>query len=186
MTAQDKPYPVVELLIETFGDWLKHRRELNEMRQMDPADFDRIASWSVKDRMPRMSCRSCSGPSGSTWPISYAPSLWCCVTWSASAPCAITNANATANLRSGLLLNIMRDIAPTRPRSMVLAKRRSGLVDRRPGDRRDDVEIISPLPQSRPRSRWCAWPCRRAAAPPSGRRAGSRRARRSPAARMPR
>ena len=44
MTAQDKPYPVVELLIETFGDWLKHRRELNEMRQMDPADFDRIAS----------------------------------------------------------------------------------------------------------------------------------------------
>ena len=33
----------VELLIDTFGDWLKHRRELNEMREMDAANFDRIA-----------------------------------------------------------------------------------------------------------------------------------------------
>jgi transcriptional regulator with XRE-family HTH domain len=44
MTAQDHPYPVVELLINTFGDWLKHRRELNEMRQLNTAEFDRIAS----------------------------------------------------------------------------------------------------------------------------------------------
>ena len=43
MTAQEHPYPRVELLINTFGDWLKHRRELNEVRQMDRADFDRIA-----------------------------------------------------------------------------------------------------------------------------------------------
>ena len=27
-----------------FADWLKHRRELSEIRQMDRADFDRIAS----------------------------------------------------------------------------------------------------------------------------------------------
>ena len=44
MPVQNKPYPVVDFLIETFGDWLKHRRELNEMRQMDTGDFDRIAS----------------------------------------------------------------------------------------------------------------------------------------------
>ena len=43
MTVQDHPYPRVELLINTFGDWLKHRRELNEIRQMDRSDFDRIA-----------------------------------------------------------------------------------------------------------------------------------------------
>ena len=43
MTAQDHPYPRVESLINTFGDWLKHRRELNEIRQMDRSDFDRIA-----------------------------------------------------------------------------------------------------------------------------------------------
>lgn len=43
MTAQSKPYPAVQLLIDTFADWLKHRRELNEIRQMDRADFDRIA-----------------------------------------------------------------------------------------------------------------------------------------------
>ena len=43
MTAQDHPYPRVESLINSFGDWLKHRRELNEIRQMDRSDFDRIA-----------------------------------------------------------------------------------------------------------------------------------------------
>jgi hypothetical protein len=44
MTAQDHPYARVEMLIDTFADWLKHRRELNEMRQLDRFDFDRIAS----------------------------------------------------------------------------------------------------------------------------------------------
>src|SRR4051812_4780025 len=43
MTAQSKPYPAVQLLIDTFANWLKHRRELNELRQMDRADFERIA-----------------------------------------------------------------------------------------------------------------------------------------------
>jgi transcriptional regulator with XRE-family HTH domain len=44
MTAQSKSYPVVEMLTSTFSDWLKHRRELNEMRQLDTSEFDRIAS----------------------------------------------------------------------------------------------------------------------------------------------
>lgn len=44
MTVQEHPYPRVEVLIDTFGDWLKHRRELKEMRDMDAANFGRIAS----------------------------------------------------------------------------------------------------------------------------------------------
>lgn len=44
MTVQEHPYPRVELLIDTFGDWLKHRRELREMREMDAANFGRIAN----------------------------------------------------------------------------------------------------------------------------------------------
>ena len=43
MTVQEKPYPVVSLVIDTFGEWLKHRRELNEMHDMDAANFGRIA-----------------------------------------------------------------------------------------------------------------------------------------------
>lgn len=43
MTAQSKPYPVVDYLINKFGDWLNHRRELGDVRQLDRTDFDRIA-----------------------------------------------------------------------------------------------------------------------------------------------
>lgn len=42
MTAHS--LPVVEMLIHSFGDWLKHRREMNELRQLNTAEFDRIAS----------------------------------------------------------------------------------------------------------------------------------------------
>ncbi len=44
MSAHNSPYPAVQRLIDTFAEWLKHRRELNEMRQMDRSDFERIAS----------------------------------------------------------------------------------------------------------------------------------------------
>src|SRR3977135_3830158 len=44
MTIQDHPYPRVEFLIDMFADWLKHRREFSEVRQMDRSDFERIAS----------------------------------------------------------------------------------------------------------------------------------------------
>ena len=35
MTVQEKPYPVVSLVVDIFGEWLKHRRELKEMREME-------------------------------------------------------------------------------------------------------------------------------------------------------
>jgi uncharacterized protein YjiS (DUF1127 family) len=44
MSAQAKPYAVVDTLVTAFSDWLKHRRELNELRQLNTAEFDRIAS----------------------------------------------------------------------------------------------------------------------------------------------
>ena len=44
MSAQSNPYPVIDMLMNTFGDWLKHRRELNELRQLNTFEFDRIAS----------------------------------------------------------------------------------------------------------------------------------------------
>ena len=44
MTVQEKPNPVVSRVIDIFGEWLKHRRGLREMREMDAAHFGQIAS----------------------------------------------------------------------------------------------------------------------------------------------
>ena len=43
MTAPHETYPTVEFLIDKFAAWLKHRRELNEIRRMNRTDFDLIA-----------------------------------------------------------------------------------------------------------------------------------------------
>ena len=44
MTVQEKPYPTVTRMVDIFGEWLKHRRELREMREMDADNFGQIAS----------------------------------------------------------------------------------------------------------------------------------------------
>ena len=44
MTTQSKPYSRVAFLINTFADWLKHCREIDEIRRLDRAEFDRIAA----------------------------------------------------------------------------------------------------------------------------------------------
>ena len=43
MAAQIKTYPIVENAINLFGDWLKHRQEMRELRDMNSDDFARIA-----------------------------------------------------------------------------------------------------------------------------------------------
>ncbi|WP_322515419.1 hypothetical protein SR870_20900 [Rhodopseudomonas palustris] len=43
MPAHSRPYPFVDRLIETFAEWLKHRRDVSEMCQFDAAEFSRIA-----------------------------------------------------------------------------------------------------------------------------------------------
>jgi hypothetical protein len=41
MTIQD--LSTFDRLTQTFCDWLNHRREVEEMRQLGPAEFDRVA-----------------------------------------------------------------------------------------------------------------------------------------------
>lgn len=43
-SARDRPHSVVERLNHMFRDWLKHRRELKEMRELNTSEFDRIAN----------------------------------------------------------------------------------------------------------------------------------------------
>ncbi len=44
MTAEDRPPTLIERLTHMFADWLQRRQELGEMRQLNTAEFDRIAS----------------------------------------------------------------------------------------------------------------------------------------------
>ena len=43
MTSSIKSYPLVDKVTEIFGDWLKHRQEIREMRELDDGEFTRIA-----------------------------------------------------------------------------------------------------------------------------------------------
>jgi hypothetical protein len=43
MTLSIKSYPFVDKVIDIFGDWLKHRQEVREMRELDAGEFSRIA-----------------------------------------------------------------------------------------------------------------------------------------------
>jgi hypothetical protein len=43
MAARAKTYPIVENAINLFGDWLKHRQEMRELRDLNNGDFARIA-----------------------------------------------------------------------------------------------------------------------------------------------
>jgi uncharacterized protein YjiS (DUF1127 family) len=43
MASQTKTYPIVENAINLFGDWLKHRQEMRELRDMNSGEFARIA-----------------------------------------------------------------------------------------------------------------------------------------------
>ena len=43
MATRTKTYPIFENAINVFGDWLKHRQEMREFRDMNSGDFVRIA-----------------------------------------------------------------------------------------------------------------------------------------------
>jgi len=43
MATQTKTYPIVESAINLFGDWLNHRREMRELRDINSGDFARIS-----------------------------------------------------------------------------------------------------------------------------------------------
>jgi hypothetical protein len=44
-TTQPQPYPVVTKVIDLFSDWLRQRRELNELMEFaaDPGELERVA-----------------------------------------------------------------------------------------------------------------------------------------------
>jgi uncharacterized protein YjiS (DUF1127 family) len=42
MTTQIKTYPIVASAINLFGDWLRRRQEMHELREMNSGDFARI------------------------------------------------------------------------------------------------------------------------------------------------
>lgn len=44
MPAYCRPYSRLDLLLGTFSEWLKQRRELKELHELDRTDFDRIAN----------------------------------------------------------------------------------------------------------------------------------------------
>jgi hypothetical protein len=43
MATQIKNYPIVESAINLFGDWLRHQKEMRELREINDGDFTRIA-----------------------------------------------------------------------------------------------------------------------------------------------
>ncbi|MBR0695392.1 helix-turn-helix transcriptional regulator [Bradyrhizobium lablabi] len=43
MSAKARTYPVVAYWLNVFGEWLKHRRELGELRRLDDASLNQIA-----------------------------------------------------------------------------------------------------------------------------------------------
>lgn len=43
MATQTKTYPIVENAINLFNDWLRHRREMRELRDMNSNDLAQIA-----------------------------------------------------------------------------------------------------------------------------------------------
>ena len=43
MATRIKTYPMVESAINLFGDWLRHRQEMRELRDMNSGEFARIA-----------------------------------------------------------------------------------------------------------------------------------------------
>jgi len=57
MTPSIKSYPLVDKVVDIFGDWLKHRREIREMRELDASEFTRIAHELLRHtRRPRHIC----------------------------------------------------------------------------------------------------------------------------------
>ena len=127
MNVRDKPYPVVDLVIETFGDWLKHRRELKEMREMDAASFDQIAgdlriSSADLEALVRQGPHAADQlPTRLTW---RAPRRTCCATWSASAPCATTSAVATTSSPPAPPARTTKNIAAMPPPSTASVRTR--------------------------------------------------------------
>ncbi|MEH2490042.1 hypothetical protein V1280_005981 [Bradyrhizobium sp. AZCC 2230] len=153
MNAASRPYPIVQDLIESFAGWLKHRRELSELRQLDRSDFGRSRmisgsrpmiwkSWSTTAGTRPTNSRKCWSSLASTPTACSARSRSCCATWSGSARCAIKRHAAIWSSSPARSLKITtaiaamprrwsHSIAPTSRRAE-LQRAAVGLIRRRP------------------------------------------------------
>jgi hypothetical protein len=61
MTPPTKPYPIVTGLIDLFGDWLKHRQAIREIRGLDSGEFASIAR-DLRVTPSELDALVCQGP----------------------------------------------------------------------------------------------------------------------------
>lgn len=61
MAPQTRPYPIVTGLIDLFGDWLKHRQEIREIRGLDSGEFASIAQ-DLRVTPADLDALVCQGP----------------------------------------------------------------------------------------------------------------------------
>jgi hypothetical protein len=139
MASQIKAYPIVENAINLFGDWLKHRHEMRELRDMNSGDFARIArdlcvspaeldevvrqGPHASDELPRLlkslgiDEATCRGRS-----------LSCSVTWCASVPHVSRRPGAIAISTQAPSPSTMSNTAPMRRPSTNWTKGRDAFV----------------------------------------------------------
>ena len=129
MADQNQFLSVVERLTHQFGNWLKHRQELSEMRRLSATEFDRIASElqvsrtdldelvrrgpHAADELPRL--LEALGISEANLRVSR---RYCCTIWSAFVPFADRSASAIAISPPERRPRAIRTIVSTRRRSM--------------------------------------------------------------------
>ena len=127
MTVQEKPSTVVGRVVDGFVHWLKHRRELREMREMDAANFSQIAGElrmtsadlealvrqgpHAADELPSARRRT-----GIDQEALARTSRWCCATWARSVP---TTSCATAIHQPHRCVALRRVLATLPPMSIL-------------------------------------------------------------------
>lgn len=119
MKKTEKTYPILEGLLDVFGNWLRHRRELRELHQLycgtnradlrvTPADLDAWSRTLAADEIARVTEGSRHRPRGCL----RDRSRQCCAT-SGSAPNATGRLSATTMSRSGWIPEITKTTAST-------------------------------------------------------------------------
>ena len=140
MAARTKTYPIVENAINLFGDWLKHRQEMRELRDMNSGDFARIAQDlcvspaeldavvrqgpHASDELPRL-LKSLGIDEAS---LSLTQPVLRSATWCASASHAGKRPDATTISTKAPPLNTMRSTAPMRRQSRSWTKGRDAFI----------------------------------------------------------
>lgn len=211
MKKTEKTYPILEGLLDVFGNWLRHRRELRELHQLycgtnradlrvTPADLDAWSRTLAADEIARVTEGSRHRPRGCL----RDRSRQCCAT-SGSAPNATGRLSATTMSRSGWIPEITKTTASTlqrckRSAAAWRATRDDAEFDRvavprilRPSARRSPMlppALYTTQPSTTrsapsPSAAFGGWSARRRSWPANSQAARTRRSRRGPTASRP-